>query len=867
MKEPNPTKLMLRTLARRSFHASKVRNVIAVIAIMLTAVLFTSVAAIAMGTMESMTLTMQMQKLSKSDGDFRNMTAAQFDALQQADFVKEAGLRMPVGFLENTIRHNIELDVMDETQAGLTFSLPSHGRFPQAANEIVTSDLALRDLGVEPETGVEIIIAFTAHGQSYSLPMVVSGWYEAVNDQTSMMAVSFAFRDAHPEVFEFTFQQDRAMAGTYWSDFLAVNTMGLQEKMEAFVLSVGGNPYDQNADNYLPGVINTMTNPKPDLKIIAAVGVFAALFIFCGYLLIYNVFDIAVMQEIRRYGLYRVVGMSKKQIQALMNRQAIWLFCIGTPLGLLAGFLIGRAALPIIMETVSGEYHNVAAQVSPSPAIFLCGTLLTAFTVALSTRKPVRVAANIPPIEAFRYVERGVGNKTSKKSSSASPFRMAWGGLGSNKRRTISIIVSLMLCVVLLNCVGTIAGSLDVAKQAAYMLRTDFAVTNTETMNNVKGFRLRELAVSDQTMTDIAAQPGVTEGNPVYKNTIEDTNVTYEFGFSFTEKYTDETTNLEIGVTQDNMAFSLGTDGRALCNVYGMEKASIARMDIREGETNVDTLYEKMQKGEGILLGVDVDRQTMEFIPELDFLNVGDMVTVYKDGQEAMKLPVLAKAALNGDDMEIGYVCYGPFVVGGIGLFLYLPTDIYEILYDEPAVYKYAFNVEENQREDMTAFLESYMQNTDPDINYLSAESAREGAEGTRTMIHFVGGLVGIIFGVVGILNLMNTLITTILTRRREFATMQSIGMTNRQLTKMMIFEGVFYAIGAGALGLVLAAILNLTLVKSIAGGIWYFTFRFTLFPAIITSAALILVSAVIPIAALKLFHKGSIVEKLRVTE
>ena len=72
---------MLKLLTRRSFAASRTRNLMAVLAIALTALLFTSVATIALGAMESMTLTMQVQKGSKSDGDFRNMTAQQYEAL------------------------------------------------------------------------------------------------------------------------------------------------------------------------------------------------------------------------------------------------------------------------------------------------------------------------------------------------------------------------------------------------------------------------------------------------------------------------------------------------------------------------------------------------------------------------------------------------------------------------------------------------------------------------------------------------------------------------------------------------------------------------------------------------------------------
>ena len=87
-------------------------------------------------------------------------------------------------------------------------------------------------------------------------------------------------------------------------------------------------------------------------------------------------------------------------------------------------------------------------------------------------------------------------------------------------------------------------------------------------------------------------------------------------------------------------------------------------------------------------------------------------------------------------------------------------------------------------------------------------------------MIRFVGGFVGLIFGLAGVLNLMNTIITTILTRRHEFAAMESVGMTRGQLTKMMVYEGVYYAAVACVLGVILAAVLDLTLVKGLVDSI-----------------------------------------------
>ncbi|MCI8392092.1 MAG: ABC transporter permease [Roseburia sp.] len=858
---------MLSILARRSFRAGRMRNLIAVLAIMLTTILFASVVTIGMGASESVTLTMQLLKGSRSDGDFHNMTAAQYEALGDAGFIREYGLRMPVSFLTNTTRHNIEFDIMDPVQADLTFCMPSHGSIPEAENEIVTSDAAIRELGAEPETGAVVTIAFTAHGREYQMDMVVSGWYEATNNQLSMMWAATAFRDAHPDIFEYTYDRDRDMAGTYYSDFIAESTAGLQEQLDRQVRQMGGDP-DDISSPYLSATINRQTNPTVEPTLLLLGAVIAALFIFCGYLLIYNVFDIAVMQEIRRYGLYRTVGMSRRQVKKLINMQALWLSAVGIPLGLLAGYVIGKAALPYTMNILSDSYENVAVNVSPSPVIFFGAAVLAAFTVFLSTRKPVRVAADTPPIEAFRYTETAAGNASVKKHTTVTTLcGLAWSDLKRNKRRFAFIVASLTLCIVLLNCTGIAADSVDIEKQVSYTIRTDFVVVNAVSTNSMKGFTRHEHGLGQEVFDAIDAQPGVTGASAIYKNTLDDKNVTY--GFPVRTAYTgvSDTTGIPYAVTEDGIVFHLGDDGHALCNVYGMEETALARMDLQEGETDAHALYEQMADGKGVLLGVPADMGSSVLNPAFDLLDVGDIVTVYKNGNPVMELPVLAKAAINGDDKEVRYTANGPFQVGNDGLFLYLPTCIYTGIYDEPVIYKYSFDVEETHQDAVSDFLEDYITNTDPGINYVSAAEAKEDAATTRTMLRFVGSLISVIFGTAGILNLGNTVITTILARRHEFATMQSIGMTAKQLTRMMIWESVFYAVGACIAGLFLSAVLAFTVVRKLTAGIWYFTFHFTLAPAVTAGALLLITAAVIPVFALKAFNRGSIVEKLRVAE
>jgi len=117
--------------------------------------------------------------------------------------------------------------------------------------------------------------------------------------------------------------------------------------------------------------------------------VFALLFVVCGYLLIYNVFDISVMQDVRQYGLLRTIGTSSRQIKKLVNQQALCLTLISLPIGLATGFLAGWLVLPVAMSLFSSEHKSVmsALQVSTSPLIFVIASMFTILTVYISTRK------------------------------------------------------------------------------------------------------------------------------------------------------------------------------------------------------------------------------------------------------------------------------------------------------------------------------------------------------------------------------------------------------------------------------------------------------------------------------------------------
>lgn len=163
-------------LSKRYFKKNKVRNLAALLAIILTAFLFTSITSLAFNMASSIQLSLQMQKGSKADGTLGYMTEEQYEQLVNSDFVEQAGHRRIIGYASNTSSHSIEINYADSVQQELTFCVPTHGAAPEKANEIATTDLALKALGVEPKIGAAVPLEFELRGKTYHYDMVLSGW-------------------------------------------------------------------------------------------------------------------------------------------------------------------------------------------------------------------------------------------------------------------------------------------------------------------------------------------------------------------------------------------------------------------------------------------------------------------------------------------------------------------------------------------------------------------------------------------------------------------------------------------------------------------------------------------------------------------
>ena len=576
-------------------------------------------------------------------------------------------------------------------------------------------------------------------------------------------------------------------------------------------------------------------------------GVFGVLFMFCGYLLIYNVFEIAVTNDIRQYGLLRTVGTTSQQIKRLVNRQALYLFLIGTPFGLLFGILLGHSILPAALQMFAADYSGKNIEVSTLPylGIIVGAILFSGLTVYISTRKSVKKASRVSPIEAIR-----------------------------NKRRTVFIVISLTLSIVLLNSVFIFSGSFNEATYIQKQTRSDFAVYNPDIQAAWGDEFGHSCTVSEKSVEEIEQQPGIMNEVRLYRNTFEDDHIACDWGPSFSIDNTNKYAyvlpdSLNLGWTEDGEDYAaLTADNLPLGNVYGFSENLLNKMDIIEGESDVSVLKEKLWNGNNVILVSHYnDKGNLSGGADNIYyfgLSVGDTIQFYENGAPTEEFTVIAKAAVTSNEMTL--TGGGDNITTDVGgPKIYMSENKFKEIYETPTLYGFLFDVEEQYQQDM----ENYLMR-DTDVSYNSISTLKANVLGIKNVVLLVGGMIGAVFALVGLINFINLVMTNIVTRRHEFATMQSIGMTNRQLRKMMISESFSYVLLAGIVGTLVAATLGMTLLRAFVENgptSMMMTFQITLLPALIMLVLFLVLAFIVPVVALRLLNNRSVVERLRVNE
>ena len=875
---------IIRHLSWKSLSANRTRNIVAICAIALTALLFTSLFTIALSINEGFQQANFRQVGGYAHGSFKRMTEEQYNALKEDPLIAEQGLSRFLGApSEPPFNKSItEIRSADENYAKFSFATPTTGRLPEEGTDEAAMDTSVLELlGVEPELGKKITLTFDVGANSAkqtTQTFTLCGWWE--KDEAMPASEVFIPNSRVDEVLAEVGGVTDNMTGTWNMDvMLESGSAHIDADMQQILADNGYQSEDVAAANYIDyGVnwgytgANLAENFDPTTAIFIVV--MLLLILFTGYLIIYNVFQISVAGDVRFYGLLKTIGTTPRQIRRMIRQQALLLSVVGIPIGLVLGWLVGKALVPVVISQLDG----VSSVTSTSPWIFVGSALFALVTAFISCLRPGRMAGRVSPIEALRYTESSGRTKGKRTKKKVSIFSMAWANLGRSRGKTIITIVSLALAVVLFQLVVTFVNGFDMDRYVSRSFASDFQIADAGYFQN--GELGADWPLSEDVIAAINAQGGVTSGGR-----------TYGAGASVQSFQPEDWLRQTMNPYYDENALNAMLSERArdpegnlasMAMLYGMEDYGLDHLTLVDGD--LADVYDPTKKAVAVAVPTDDygkaipdttsrkvgDKMWLRFVEEWEYV-ARETGEVYASPDDIPETVAYEERAKKYHDVEYTVAAlvavprslsYGYSMLESEEIVINAQNFIADSGNDD--IMYYAFDTSDAATAGMEDFLSDYTENIDPALDYQSKQTYIDEFNGFRNMFALLGGTLSAIIAVIGVLNVFNAILTGITSRRRELAMLQSIGMTAKQLRRMLVIEGLLYTLGAVALAAVLVLAISPFAGEAVGGLFFWFSYRPTYWPLAVAAPVFAAVGVLIPLASVHRMQRNSVVDHLR---
>lgn len=885
----------IRRLSARSLKKNRMRNLFAMMAIILTGVLFTAVFSLTSGVMQAIQEDTMREVGGRFHAGLKEATREQFEKTVQDPLIKDYNYNIFIGRADNIIKHSAELRYLPE-EAWLEnmFITLEEGRLPVERNEIVVDTFVLDELQLPHALDVKVPICFSFQGKEIKEEFVVCGYYQG--DSISHASELFLSESYWEELKGGLTDEDfKAWGEVHPEDspvgLMAVNLFfyhdsNLEEKVCTVIRNAGYEPgtelrYGVNWA-YMRNRVESV-----DMFTIILLGAVIVIILITGYLIIYNIFQISVKSDIRFYGLLKTIGTTKQQIHRLVRRQAAVLSVVGIPIGLVIGYGIGKVILPFSINLTKNINKDVSLEFHPW--IFVFSAFFSAFTVFISCRKPGKIAGSVSPIEAVKYTgmeemkkrrrKPGKEKKNSaekiysaKRKKTHTHFRaasMAAANLGRNKRSAITVIAAISFSIILLALITTAVSSFRLDQYMEQRIAGDYMLGHINAVMTAP--RSGEITIEPEYLSLADAQKGIESRSEMWlrygNRLLMDEKAREQYrkldaeGKLRKTLYIEETLERMLSGEENNMGGFF----------YGYSEELLQNLNVLEGTLDV----EKFRSGDYILLGTLLGES--QITAEEHAYHPGDKVTVESITEESVFYEIKDETGetvdiryenLDSKEYEVMAIVEIPssmnlhrYTMNACDVILPLP-DIAE----RGELFAVSYQITDEYQKDFEGVIKEYS-DAHPDMGYASKDSIRQEFESMLTVVSVLGIALSSVIALIGILNFINAMMTEIISRRREFAMLQSVGMTNEQLKKVLVYEGVGYVAISAIVALLVGIPLSWAVLKAVNQVLLFFEYHFRILPFLIMIPALVAVAALTPILAWRNLQKKSIVERLREME
>lgn len=493
-------------------------------------------------------------------------------------------------------------------------------------------------------------------------------------------------------------------------------------------------------------------------------------------IVIYNSFAISVMERKKEFGLLSSIGATKKQLAHTVFFEAVVVGVIGIIFGILGAY-IGIGCVVLVINNLISDMLDYKLYLVTNPLFIIIPVIFMIVVIGVSAFIPSRKASKVSPIEAIRQND---DIKINKKKIKTSKFvnklfgiegEIALKNIKRNKKKYRVTIVSLFISIVLfisfssymnytLNTASSVMGEVPYDYQISYF--GDDPNNDKEALD-----KINEIVKSSDVKEYVSYSVG---------------NLSIIGDYTYSDEYL------------DFYKSAYGENGIKALNNLKYQSIYILVLD--------DNSYNKYKK----LIGLDKD--SVILLNRFKGVSYGNNKRVNYD------IPVINSGNINikicnfdDDDEDVDTTKYcnknidNIFVINKsfdlIEEFSYMDDfklivnkKLYDSISDSSTHYT-QFNIisdNTNNIDKLTKDLDKYS-----NVNYTNIKEAMKQANNLILVVKILMyGFISLVT-LIGVTSVFNTISTSMALRKREFAVLRSIGLTNRGFNKILFFESLFF--------------------------------------------------------------------------
>lgn len=678
----------------------------------------------------------------------------------------------------------------------------SEGRLPQANGEIVIPEHVATNGGVEYRLGDTLTLAVGSRALegeklNQNNPYNSGESEDSVpenftpEETRTFTVVGFYMRPTFESIsapgYTAITKMEPAQDGSYDAYFKLKSARNIY----AFVQEQGEKVGVKLNSEYLRAAA-VSSNDSYNAVLYSLGSILIALIMVGSILLIYNAFSISVSERTRQFGILSSVGATKKQLRKSVLFEGLCIGIIGIPLGVLAGV----GGIGVTLKFVDSIIHDmivagVPLTLSVSPIAVIVTVLSGIAVILISAYIPAKRASKRSAIESIRQTDDVKITARSVKTSKLTAWLFGLSGMLAsknfkrNKRRYRATIISLFVSVVLLISASAFGLYL---KQGTEM----------------------SFAVSDYDIAFIPTQMKEGEVIRLYQK-LKNAGGVYDSGYQLNANFLfDVPTGL---LTEKFKTFFLSSDDgadmifRSGFSLSFVDDATYMRY-LRDLGLSADEYTGDGAKFPAVakIQGYDSELQrvvSFDMFKESGIIDLKNITYDEPDADQAnpAENPGKSVKVMLSQQVPMGF---SQAQHGGLRVFApYSMKDQFDLPKEQGDMISLIFMSDDPMK--TTAEMEGIIKAENISVNGYTLYNAAEMQEANRNILLvinvFTYGFI-ILMSLVTIANVFNTISTSINLRRREFAMLRSVGMSDQGFNKMMVYECILYGIKALLYGL-----------------------------------------------------------------